>query len=58
VQDVGCRLFLLEAAEQLGLVGFQAKNMEDYVECIVEGRKAELTSLSSLQEVTFPSLQK
>ncbi len=37
VRDVGYRLFLLEVAEQLGLRGFQARNIGDHVECVVEG---------------------
>jgi acylphosphatase len=54
VQDVGYRLFLLEAAEQLGLVGFQAKNMEDYVECIVEGEKSRVDKFIEFARSNFP----
>jgi len=38
VQDVGYRLFLLEAAESFGLKGFQAGNVEEYVEFSSGGR--------------------
>ena len=54
VQDVGYRLFLLEAAEQLGLTGFQARNVENYVECIVEGEENRVNSFIEFAKNNFP----
>ncbi|MGC9019964.1 MAG: acylphosphatase [Candidatus Methanodesulfokora sp.] len=54
VQDVGYRLFLLEAAEQLGLTGFQARNVENYVECIVEGEEDRVNSFVEFAKKNFP----
>ncbi len=44
VQDVGYRLFLLELTEQLGLRGFQAKNIGNHVECVIEGEEEKVRS--------------
>lgn len=58
VQDVGYRLFLLEAAESIGLRGFQARNVEDYVEFFVEGDEERVTEFVSFAKTNYPELAK
>ncbi|MBO3798239.1 MAG: acylphosphatase [Candidatus Brockarchaeota archaeon] len=54
VQDVGYRLFLLEAAESLGLKGFQARNVDDYVEFLVEGEEEPVTRFVDFAKKNYP----
>lgn len=54
VQDVGYRLFLLEIAESIGLKGFQARNMEDYVEFLVEGDEKKVVEFLYLAKTSYP----
>lgn len=56
VQDVGYRLFLLEAAESLGLKGFQARNVEDYVEFLVEGDEDRVAEFADFAKKNYPEL--
>ncbi|MBO3800226.1 MAG: acylphosphatase [Candidatus Brockarchaeota archaeon] len=56
VQDVGYRLFLLEAAESIGLRGFQARNVEDYVEFLVEGDDNKVAEFISFAKTNYPEL--
>lgn len=58
VQDVGYRLFLLEAAESIGLKGFQARNVEDYVEFMVEGDDNKVAEFISFARTNYPELAK
>ncbi|MGC8832345.1 MAG: acylphosphatase, partial [Thermoproteota archaeon] len=58
VQDVGYRLFLLEAAESMGLRGFQARNVEDYVEFFVEGDDDRVMEFTSFARANYPELAK
>ncbi|MBS7651615.1 acylphosphatase [Candidatus Bathyarchaeota archaeon] len=58
VQDVGYRLFLLDVAEELGLTGFQARNIKDYVEFIVEGDDEKVSSFLSFAKENYPSFAK
>ncbi|MGB9717750.1 MAG: acylphosphatase [Thermoproteota archaeon] len=54
VQDVGYRLFLLEAAESLGLKGFQARNVNDYVEFLAEGEEEPVTRFVDFAKKNYP----
>jgi len=54
VQDVGYRLFLLEVAESLGLKGFQARNVEDYVEFLVEGEDGRVAEFIDFAKKNYP----
>lgn len=54
VQDVGYRLFLMQFAEQLGLRGFQARNVVDGVECLVEGDEEKVKDFLELTRTRFP----
>ncbi len=54
VQDVGYRLFLLEVAEQLGITGFQARNVGDRVECVVEGDEERVRSFLEFVRSNYP----
>lgn len=54
VQDVGYRLFLLDVAEELGLKGFQARNIKDYVEFIVEGDEDKIFKFIDFAKENFP----
>ncbi len=56
VQDVGYRLFLLEAAEQLGLKGFQARNVGKHVECLVEGDEEAMNSFLDFVRNNYPEM--
>lgn len=56
VQDIGYRLFLLKAAESLGLRGFWAENIEDYVEVLVEGDDDRLTRFVEFARTRRPEL--
>lgn len=56
VQDVGYRLFLLEAAESFGLKGFQARNVEDYVEFLVEGDEDRVAEFADFAKKNYPEL--
>ena len=56
VQDVGYRLFLLEAAESFGLKGFQARNVEDYVEFLVEGEDDRVAEFLNFAKNNYPEL--
>ncbi|MGQ9597035.1 MAG: acylphosphatase [Thermoproteota archaeon] len=58
VQDVGYRLFLLEAAESLGLKGFQARNVEDYVEFLVEGEDDSVSRFLDFARRNYPEFAK
>jgi len=54
VQDVGYRLFLLDAAEDLGLKGFQARNIKDYVEFCVEGDDDRVVKFVEFAKGNYP----
>jgi acylphosphatase len=54
VQDVGYRLFLLDAAEDLGLKGFQARNIKDYVEFCVEGDDDRVVKFLEFAKGNYP----
>ena len=54
VQDVGYRLFLLGMAEELGLKGFQARNVGKHVECVIEGDEGRVKSFLGLVRSNFP----
>jgi acylphosphatase len=54
VQDVGYRLFLLDAAEDLGLKGFQARNIKDYVEFCVEGDDDRVIKFVEFAKGNYP----
>jgi len=56
VQDVGYRLFLLEAAESMGLKGFYARNVGDYVEFLVEGEDGKMAEFLSFAKTHYPEL--
>jgi len=56
VQDV--RLFLLEAAESIGLKGFQARNVENYVEFLIEGEEKQVTEFVNFARTNFPEFAK
>ncbi|MEM2940137.1 MAG: acylphosphatase [Thermoproteota archaeon] len=56
VQDVGYRLFLLEAAESFGLKGFQARNVEDHVEFLVEGEEGRVAEFMDFAKKNYPEL--
>ncbi|MEM2981059.1 MAG: acylphosphatase [Thermoproteota archaeon] len=56
VQDVGYRLFLLEAAESFGLKGFQARNVEDHVEFLVEGEDGRVAEFMDFAKKNYPEL--
>lgn len=56
VQDIGYRLFLLEAAESFGLKGFQARNVEDYVEFLVEGEEGRVAEFMDFAKKNYPEL--
>ena len=56
VQDVGYRLFLLEAAEQLGLKGFQARNVGKHVECLVEGDEEAMKDFLDFVRTNYPEM--
>ncbi|MBO3842462.1 MAG: acylphosphatase [Candidatus Brockarchaeota archaeon] len=58
VQDVGYRLFLLDAAEDLGLKGFQARNIKDYVEFIVEGDDGRVIEFVKFAKSNYPEFAK
>lgn len=58
VQDVGYRLFLLEAAESFGLKGFQARNINDYVEFLVEGKEVPITRFVDFARKNYPEQAK
>ncbi|MBO3798346.1 MAG: acylphosphatase [Thermoproteota archaeon] len=58
VQDVGYRLFLLDAAEDLGLKGFQARNVKDYVEFIVEGDDNKVIKFVEFAKSNYPEFAK
>jgi len=58
VQDVGYRLFLLDAAEELGLRGFQARNVKDFVEFIVEGDDDKVLKFINFAKENIPSFAK
>jgi len=54
VQDVGYRLFLLEAVESFGLKGFQVRNIEDYVEFLVEGAEDRVAEFVEYAKANYP----
>jgi acylphosphatase len=54
VQDVGYRLFPLEAAESLGLKGFQARSVEDYVGFPVEGGDGRVVEFIDFTKKNYP----
>ncbi|MGB9718730.1 MAG: acylphosphatase [Thermoproteota archaeon] len=54
VQDVGYRLFLLEAAESFGLKGFQARNIKDHVELLVEGAEDRVARFVDYAKTNYP----
>jgi len=54
VQDVGYRLFLLDAAEDFGLKGFQARNVENYVEFLVEGNDDNVARFVEFAKKNYP----
>ncbi|MEM2608209.1 MAG: acylphosphatase [candidate division WOR-3 bacterium] len=58
VQDVGYRLFLLDAAEDFGLKGFQARNVEDYVEFLVEGNDDSVARFVEFAKKNYPEFAK
>jgi acylphosphatase len=58
VQYVGYRLFLLDAAEDLGLKGFQARNVKDYVEFIVEGDDGRVIEFVKFAKSNYPEFAK
>lgn len=58
VQDVGYRLFLLEVAESLGLRGFQARNVENYVEFLVEGEEKQVAEFIKFAKTNYPEFAK
>ncbi|MBS7637717.1 acylphosphatase [Candidatus Bathyarchaeota archaeon] len=58
VQDVGYRLFLLDIAEDLGLIGFQARNVKDYVEFAVEGDNERVSRFVSFAKENYPTFAK
>ncbi|MGB9718560.1 MAG: acylphosphatase [Thermoproteota archaeon] len=58
VQDVDYRLFLLDAAEDLGLKGFQARNVKDYVEFIVEGDDDRVIEFVEFARSNYPEFAK
>lgn len=58
VQDVGYRLFLLDAAEDLGLKGFQARNIKDYVEFCVEGHDDRVIKFVEFAKGNYPEFAK
>lgn len=58
VQDVGYRLFLLEVAESFGLKGFQARNVENYVEFLVEGEEKQVTAFIKFAKTNYPEFAK
>ncbi len=58
VQDAGYRLFLLDAAEDLGLKGFQARNIKDYVEFIVEGDDDRVIEFIEFAKSNYPEFAK
>lgn len=55
VQEVGYRLFLLDVAEEFGLSGFQARNVKDYVEFIVEGSDEKVSKFITFAKENFPT---
>ncbi|MEM0083803.1 MAG: acylphosphatase [Candidatus Methanomethylicia archaeon] len=58
VQDVGYRLFLLDVAEELGLKGFQARNVKDYVEFMIEGDEDQVFKFINFVKENFPPFAK
>lgn len=58
VQDVGYRLFLLEAAESIGLKGFQARNVGNDVEFLVEGDENKVADFVGFAKTNYPELAK
>ncbi|MBO3832254.1 MAG: acylphosphatase [Candidatus Brockarchaeota archaeon] len=56
VQDVGYRLFLLEAAESIGLKGFQARNVGNDVEFLVEGDENKVADFVGFAKTNYPEL--
>jgi acylphosphatase len=58
VQDVGYRLFLLEAAESFGLKGFQARNVENYVEFLIEGEEKQVAEFIKFAKTNYPEFAK
>jgi len=58
VQDVGYRLFLLEVAESFGLKGFQARNVENYVEFLIEGEEKQVTAFIKFAKTNYPEFAK
>ncbi|MEM2137055.1 MAG: acylphosphatase [Candidatus Methanomethylicia archaeon] len=58
VQEVGYRLFLLDVAEEFGLSGFQARNVKDYVEFIVEGADEKVSKFITFAKENYPTFAK
>ncbi|MBO3842664.1 MAG: acylphosphatase [Candidatus Brockarchaeota archaeon] len=58
VQDVGYRLFLLEAAESIGLKGFHARNVGNDVEFLVEGDENKVADFAGFAKTNYPELAK
>lgn len=54
VQDVVYRLFLLEAAESIGLRGFQARNVGNDVEFLVEGDGDKVAEFVNFARTNYP----
>lgn len=54
VHDVGYRLFLLEIAESSSLISFQARNIEDGIEVLIEGTDANINNFLRIAPTTFP----
>ena len=54
VQDVGYRLFLFEIAESNALTGFQARNISEGVEILIEGEESNINNFVKTATTSFP----
>jgi len=54
VQDVGYRLFLFEIAESNALTGFQARNINEGVEILIEGEESNINNFVKTATTSFP----
>jgi acylphosphatase len=54
VQDVGYRLFLFEIAESNALTGFQARNISEGIEILIEGEESNINNFVKTATTSFP----
>ncbi len=54
IQDVGYRLFLFEIAESNALTGFQARNISEGIEVLIEGEESNMNNFIKATITSFP----